>query len=481
MTGTNEFTLFDSTDCAYDYFDCSMIDRENEVGWHKREYIVAPQIDSGDSGVVEGTWSEPRLSVPGVSLANYIPIDLEASERNGSVILEWGPPTNFPIEEIEGYRVFRSENGNNFIELTPTNEPHSLSPFTDLTASSNTLYKYVITTVSKSFESVTGDVQMNSVWDDLWEFHENLNTDKDLFVVNDATIIIGKYKIDYVVDNPERSITIATLDEWKTQYKLRNNYVDYRFDIHFESSDIELVNISQKIAEVEKIEVDIQYERPYTLAVLMRDTRDGGSDPLGKGNEYDNFSTNTGDDNHSTRLLSALCAKPIGSTILNVPDVKIDVSVGPGLSKNAVVGLVIGVVATVAAVFAGIVGGIVAAFAVLALATYLSGVATLEGIEAVLEWRIGVKVKDKLQEDQKGTFDHSPIMDHAGEGLAEAFATRVLRKILEPGNEELADFLNVNEENIDNFGRNRFREQFWQSVLLMEDKWKVNVRKLPNS
>lgn len=429
----------------------------------------------------ESTWSPPTIASPP---SDAPPRNLSALKTPQGISMTWLPPS-YNNEGIAGYRVYRALYGSNiFSEITdPSSNPITNQPFVDTSAQTGERYSYAVVAVNgiEQTNTVQGRFGVDSLWDNLWETHEQINVD-ERFEVRDADITMGKYRLEYRLKSGRReSLTIITLREWQTKFKFGNWRIDYCFDIGFESERIVVRDdFMEDKVNVEKIKVNLRYSRPFTMGVLMSDVHEkdpSRANPSNSDTDEELPSTvETVAETHPTdgstvMLPEALAAKPIGPTEFGVSEVHVDIS----LTKFARIALNLYSLLIFFGLFVlanellilgggGIIdpglGALLATIGTVALTIFINIRA-----EPAIEERIESGIKEQLEDsDFKGNLDGTPLMWYAGEGLAESIAIKVLQ-------DDQIDILP------DLHGRNRFREQFWQMVAIDPGKCVVWVRK----
>lgn len=452
---------------------------------HSQHYIVTTIIRDSDNSEIESTWPEPVLAQP---VGAAVPNSLTAVETSSGISLNWSAPPGESLT-ISGYRVFRTVWGSDdYVELTdPALAPISEPSFVDDTAVAGESYVYSVVSVNGGNEtgSVTGTVFVEEFWDPLWAIMEGMDTDDTIAVVS-AELELCKYRITFhradreIIPQPlaeggpfaefykTRDITIETLDEWKTAYRFRDHYIDYRFQIHFESKDLTIRGAVPTAAfiDIQEASASIHYERPFTVGVLMKDER--YLDPLTPGEE-DLNETLLVEDSENRKLPSALSAKPVGPSRMSVPktEVKVKLTTEGRIAENAlsVLGVfAVGELANDLEDKIAALGAMLLTDPAYILLAYTIASIINDDIEPKVEEAAASQLKEELENNMKELLDDSPLMWYAGEGLAEAIAGRVLARDDVEGDPHPG-------------GRSRFREQFWQMVAIDPEKCGVWIRK----
>ncbi len=452
------------------FFEDRNVSREEGVN-----YIVAANLLDGTVPVL-GSWSEPVLAH---FINEAVPTFLSVSESSGNIQLDWIAPD--PTVDIAGYKVYRAElyGVAGYQDLTPN--PIITNTFIDVNATLDKTWIYVVVAINGQPETsqAEGFFVVNEVWDAFWDMHANMNRNDD-FRIHDSELDFGKYNMTFNVDNPNplvfenqpvysnREIFLETHPQWNTFFKIRDGTIDYKIPIKMRSKDIEIINsLIVQFINVNSLNVDIDYIRPYTLGVLMRDERSIDLQSRELAIIPDDALRIDRNTPNERRLASALSAKPMGESRIEIPRINVEISLtrwGRLVEGLLILTLFFGLVAlwhwlkikqlellnplTMAA----------AAAAILFAATTT--------VEPLIETAAESRIKDELTRTGIGSFkselDESPLMWFAGEGLSEAIA----RKILTHQDIGLTP---------DPSGRDRYREQFWQKAIVESGKISIWV------
>jgi hypothetical protein len=215
------------------------------------------------------------------------------------------------------------------------------------------------------------------------------------------------------------------------------------------------------------IGVQLSYIRPYSLGVFMADERSFDPALMTLVTADDAYWIERTDESTGRRLPSGLAAKPIGNSSLEVDSVAVDLSL-------TLAGRIIGNILFIAGLLL-ITALITMILVALGLISSPNPIAVGVGIlmlvviaNFVAEPMIEDAVEDGIREEladgaTKQSLDDSPLIVYAGEGLAEAIARKALQEPelnLTPGN-----------------GRDRYREQFWQMVIVEPGRAALWARK----
>jgi len=399
-------------------------------------------------------------------------------------------------------------------------------------------YQITLTVTDEGGEStrVVGYVSIAEIWDPLWEVFENIkkNDDYDGYEIPNAELSLGRYKFEFRTSrrlDPEdedfdeqlvtyveptygddssprdyygdaKEIFISPISdppvEWLTKYKFRHEWVDYKFRINFYTGDIRVTEvILENHLKINNIYVSLDYQRPFTLGVLMRDYR--REDSLGLAIE--DFHEETLED-YGGKLPSALCAKPIGNTKLNITNVEVDLKLvnTDELDKSfyeflqdqvGLRDLVAEIVSTFLGDTAGGIAGDLAdfvtdtSFDVADLTDDWSGTgpvlteSDIANIEQGLKEFLEAMIKKSMKKTLKNQLDDTQLIWYAGEGLAESIALRVLNDptVLTWIENNLSQAAKDKITAAKATGRSRFLEQFWQMVTIVDGVCAVTFRK----
>lgn len=445
-------------------------------------YVVTAESNSG-----EGPFCNPLMALVD---APEPPHNLVASHEAGQVTLRWTPPTGPPVTEYRLYR--KSSLGGAYTFLVST----AATQYDDLAVADGTTYYYVVVAANpgSATNSVQATVFARSMWhDDVWGFHEALR-DSD-YKIWDATIEFGKYRITYRHNGRQRHRVTFETSIWRTIFTLLRRRIALGFWVNFQSSDIELLKSVPVLGRlsnyvtVNSVSTQLQYSREFAMAVLMSDRR--FKDPFLANEDPDEDAEEEfeepmellerGVDNGVEALPSALSAKPCSPTRVTVTNVEVDISLDIGFEAAAT--LVTLLVALGILLLAGELAALIATLEALLIQAGLTGpvgaaavaaaiVATVAAIWAIIHYTaplaIESYVEGRIEEslvEKKATYDVSPMMWYAGEGLAEAIARKVL---LQAG---------MNPDEPAHVGRNRLREHFWQRIDVFADRCRVYFRR----
>jgi hypothetical protein len=367
------------------------------------------------------------------------------------------------------------------------------------------------------------------VRDSLWELHDIFNQNPD-YRIRDAELSFDKCRLTFRPKGENSEIVVERLGAWNTFFKSNNNTVDYKQRFNFTSDDIRVVQSwMRKMLAVNKIIIEIDYLRSYTIGVLMRDLR---SVDLETGNlisrPHPNWINNDAfsyRNDSERRIASALCAKPVEDSSLEISKIKADVSI---LIIGKAVSMIIAILLALAVYFGlafitnlvfeqtvaaavGIavpllVGAIIGALLGLGIEPGLVGlilglvIGTLGGLsvsvgsvvggglgagiscagfiviasfiaEPMIEDRIEEEMKRELTtagpDGLKANLDNSQLMWFGGEALAESIAQKILEQ------------MNIERNSC---GWNRYRDQFWHMALVEPGEitvW-VNTQQIPS-
>jgi len=333
-----------------------------------------------------------------------------------------------------------------------------------------------------------------TLFDLLWGPHEFLNeqaseaeTDYEI-TIDTADISFGKYEFHYVTTEDDRGITtirerveIKVTEHHDTQMRLMGNTmgqgaIDYRMPIKFVTGDISVIGQWANLVKIKKVDITLLYSRRYTPGILMSEQR--RVDPMTLG-----ITGDSGDgilappDDLIAEQSSVLSAKPFADTQLEIPSdgVKIDmsmfwlgftffasvISLLTSFGLTYIVAILVGLFTSATGAASSPITALIALilFAIL-LCIILLVVPGIVRREILKRIRKGLE-KPKTKED----LDDWGFMTYAGEGVAEAIARLALKE------EELP--LDISGRP----GRNRFHDQFWQTIFVTYNKLSVLVRK----
>jgi hypothetical protein len=436
---------------------------------HDFVYVVSAELTDAVGAVVETSWSVPARSQTPGSESAVLPQNVTSAEGGGGVQVQWDPPSD-TTSTVAGYRVFRNCHGAVRVELTAA-APIVASPLLDMSYPANSTCSYAVATVNGAASTATKEayIEVAEAWDDLWAVHTGMNDPDESFAIVDAVVTVGKHRLRFNLDGltfeaftrehgavayrygyRTRELTVETLPEWQTAYRFVAGTVEYRARINVTSSDIRIDDAFLAIAmDVDSLDLDIDYIRPYSVGAFMRDDRAGPGDTLALP-----FAAAGA----PARLASALGAKPVGPTRVEVSraDVKVSLSILGWVALNIALALLYVAIALGIGVLRDWLGPIVTALMnplTVTIATFVLTILVNVSAVPLIETEIERRVRGGVLDKAPAQLDRGPLMMVAGEGLAESLARKVLA---DPA-------VNVT---LDAGGRNRYRDQFWQMVVV---------------
>ena len=301
--------------------------------------------------------------------------------------------------------------------------------------------------------------------------------------IGHSKLTLSKYEIEHFLDDHMRrdQVKIKVLDFHDTEARFLSNdkgqgAIDYRFKIRYFCDNIHTEGPFSEILTIKSIETDLLYSRHFTPAILMSEQRCTSSLTVGSLSGFPNVL------DPPKELLkdraSALCTKPIGDTRMDIPengvkietkitffnlmfDLMISLLIGAGL---AAVATAIYILITNAAIAAASPFGWWLSLILIAAAVFICTVVAPPLIRREIERRIIENLSDP---EVKKQIDDMGVMTYAGEGLAEGIARIVCQ--------DPTVNLPIDTDGV--IGRNRFRDQFWQTIFVQKNKCKVWVRK----
>ena len=343
-------------------------------------------------------------------------------------------------------------------------------------------------------EEVIGDFYPDLDLEELlWTPYDQMNfNDPDSaveFTLCHTSLVIDKYRIEHFLDDSldRDRVEIHTLPEHHTSYRGHHvtegqGELGFRFDLEFSTDDILVSGPGTDVLTIDKVTVKISYSRRFTPGVLMSEIR--SEDPLlaGAGSSASDSSYEEPQE-LVEGLSSVLATKPHSNTEVTVESVDLDTSIsfinlayittiallltGLGLA----IALVIMVLWTGSQAAANIPppwGPIIVLAIIATIVTLILFV-----VPGLVRAEIKRRIRKELEKESfRQSLDNTGLMTYAGEGLAETLARRVIEKV-----NDSADPLPFGLDASGEKGRNRFIDQFWQTVHVTGEKCRVLIRR----
>jgi hypothetical protein len=316
------------------------------------------------------------------------------------------------------------------------------------------------TTVTLDMDMLPGSPEGQAVWTALWDIWSQINAEvapaSDLITsIGNMTLEISRFIINW--ETVPQKVTIAVSPDFRIQYRfMRRNegqgWIQSRFLTRVWLPAVQLTRWIRPLATT-TVEVNLDYRRKYSPAVLMSDTvriEGNFTERLERGSAQDAV---------------ALTAKPVGDCELRPVDVVPDfqwtvdghaliwfipllVGLLGGLGLGWLATALSGLVAKMSAEFASLIG--IAA----GIATYFILVGVLENVVPdEIEKAVQARV---LEYDFEALLQRNQVHTNAGEGLAEDIAWRAL-----------------SESEREAQGGNRFKQGVWRMVYVTQNLCRV--------
>jgi hypothetical protein len=340
-----------------------------------------------------------------------------------------------------------------------------------------------------STRSVSVDFNVQpSLVDQLWTFHLALNgmppvveetplgPVSDMPVFAKASLRILKYVIDYdPMAAGGQIVRITSNASHNTQYQFEpktgaQGVINYRLPLQFTSSEVTMTGTMKDWLKVDSVDVTVYYGRRFTPAILMSDRRKI-SPITGAWWVEDQELVQERAGVSDAPLSSCLAAKPVGDTWLEAGPVIARLSLtDQAKSTLGWIGLAIFLgIAIPAILLIGVIPGVLVADVV----TIAFLMFTQEALPAYASSRAATGIRKAIPA-QKQALDKVDLLQYAGEGLAEAIALRVIKTAQSiAGGEALPPPVTVEGET--GVGRNRFRDQLWQMILVTHRQCQVLI------
>lgn len=319
------------------------------------------------------------------------------------------------------------------------------------------------------------------LWDQLWEISDQLREraqgEQDA-TVNTLRLNALKYDIRFLMDDGERDRVEFTLQDghdFNVEFSGGENQgtILQEHQLRLRSQDIDLGGALGNLFSFDEFDVRFTYGRRYTPGILVSDQR--FIHPLLQTiGAVDTTELVRSDETGPT--VTALSAKPFGDTVLIPGRIEVDFSttftgflVELVASAILAIGLVylagylLGLWASFLAAVSSPYGWLVALILALIITIVLFFV-----IPAAIEGKVRREIRESLAAPEtREMLDRSGLARYSGEGLAESMALKVI---------DQTDGLELDAEGFRS-GRNRFRNQTWQWIVVTSGKARILIRK----
>jgi len=250
------------------------------------------------------------------------------------------------------------------------------------------------------------------------------------------------------------------------------------------ASDFRLEGLLNSLVSLDRVRASFFYGRAFTPGILMNDTR--SAVPLSDAEQSHDGLRLTDESAPVPRLASALTARPVDSSVIEVESVKAEVSMLSQAVFAAAVTLLIGLGAMAAAMtllFLLAALGVAVAAAALPFAGVAAAAAVVAATAAVflfISTVVPPLVESGIEESVKRSLtsttsheslDESRLIQFAGEGIAEAIARQVIEKANDP-----VETLDPPPETAELSGTDRRRQHLYQMIHVSEGRCRVLIR-----
>ncbi|MBN2556657.1 MAG: hypothetical protein JXA97_12015 [Anaerolineales bacterium] len=313
------------------------------------------------------------------------------------------------------------------------------------------------TTVILEMDMLPGNPGAVEAWTVLWDIWNQINvqaaSSSDLInSIGNMTLEVSRFIINWEI--PPQKVTVTVSPDFRIQYRFLQRtsgqgFIESRFLIRVWLPAVSLTPWLRPLAATE-VEVNLDYRRRYSPALLMNDTVQIESQTVDR----------MGDSN-----AAVLTAKPVRDCELMPVEVKPDFQWTVGghalvIFLPMLIGLLFGLgLGWLATSLSGLIARMTAEFA--SLVGIVAGIGTYFSIVSILEIvvpdEIEKVVKAKVEAyDFKALLDDNQVHTNAGEGIAEDIAWRALSET---------------EREVQ--GVNRYKQGIWRMVYVTEKQCRV--------
>lgn len=363
-----------------------------------------------------------------------------------------------------------------------------------------------------------------SLWDQVWEAQRSISN--DAVAVASSSLEISKFRIDFHVDGQGRrsSVTLNYLPVHRTQLRFldgvdgQQGRVALRLPVTISSTQATFTGLLGTVLKLNRIDVTLRYERRFTLSVLTSERR---SFDVARGQTYADLDSSPGTaadprtsdvqtirelhfspDRLTNALPGAIAAQPVDTGELTLDTVHLDTEFSDLAGGLGNIFAVILTLALAGPIIAPIIGIIALGAGPLAPVVLLAGLGLLALVAVAIGLGLGALLRPLarrvLTDFAKGIartqlqdpatlrsirdgLDGAQVMTYAGEGIAEAVAIQAIRRAITDGHPVVPPAHDQDDpdhpgQKRSASGRERFREQFFETVVVGAGVCRVLLR-----
>ncbi len=312
--------------------------------------------------------------------------------------------------------------------------------------------------------------ESNKIWVNLCLPIESIPDNEYIGIFN-TEVRIGKYLLQYQYSENQapdareiETISIEVQQNYNSLFKFQSNidgqgFIDYCFRIEISSEDILIKSLLEPLITIPSFIITFDYWRTFTPCILMTDQRIYDPSSLRRYNKPVEATKNS-----DTRKMwaTALSAKPFTPT--RVGDFHVDANVVLQPLTHIAIPAIIAVI-----VAFGLIGLLGMPLWVAVAMGVVAFIAVYTQLQPIIRRIINGTIRNSLEHTQnradiKESLDETHLFVNAGEGLMESIARKILNNMGETVENDRHD------------GKNRIKDQYWQTIIVSENKCRVLVR-----